>query len=478
MFSSNLLRRRCCRSLPSLLGSIVVLWFCSSQVLVAMAAAGTKVVYLPRVIHERPLPFELETGYIGVGESEDVQLFYYFVKSESNPSDDPIVVWVSGGPGCSSFFAMTQEIGPLIMDLPKNISVPPTFSLNPYSWTKVASFVYLDLPVGTGFSYAKSAKNYTSNTLEASYHGAEFIRKWLIDYPEYQSNSLYVGGDSYSGTLIPMLAQAISNGNDARLKPAINFKGYLVGNGVTHFSEHDYTYQFALGYGLISEEFAEQSYDDCITNPDKKPFFTKCQLDILRFVMLTFVNNPAYILDSVCLINNGLEDLLSGKAFVPIKRFNGVNAKIYNRYLLCKSDSIAAQYVNVESVQEALHVKKGSIDNWEQCRANLPYNNNVRDSIAYHANLSTKGFRSLIYNGDRDLFIPSLSAEAWTKSLNYSIIDDWRPWFVNNQIVGYTRTFSNNMTYAKIKGSGHLAPSITPVQCFVMFKRWISYEKL
>nr|GMD08134.1 serine carboxypeptidase-like 11 isoform X2 [Ipomoea batatas] len=98
--------------------------------------------------------------------------------------------------------------------------------------------------------------------------------------------------------------------------------------------------------------------------------------------------------------------------------------------------------------------------------------------MPYHANLSTKGYRSLIYNGDRDLFIPSLSAEAWTKSLNYSIIDDWRPWFVNNQIVGYTRTFSNNMTYAKIKGSGHLAPSVTPLQCFAMFKRWISYEKL
>nr|GLL30169.1 serine carboxypeptidase-like 11 isoform X2 [Ipomoea trifida] len=281
----------------------------NSEVSVAMAAAGTKVGYLPRVIQEQPLPFELETGYIGVGESEDIQLFYYFVKSESNPSDDPIVVWVSGGPGCSSFFAMTQEIGPLIMDLPKNVSVLPTFSLNPYSWTKVASFVYLDLPVGTGFSYAKSAKNYTSDTLEASNHGAEFIRKWLIEYPEYQSNSFYVGGDSYSGTLIPMFAQAISNGNDAMLKPAINFKGYLLGNGVTHFSEHDYTYQFALGYGLISEEFAEK---------------------------LTFVNNAAYILDTSCLAKNGAEDVISGKAFVPSKRFNGVNANIFDRYLLCR----------------------------------------------------------------------------------------------------------------------------------------------
>ncbi|KAK4384429.1 Serine carboxypeptidase-like 1 [Sesamum angolense] len=57
------------------------------------------------------LPNKLETGYIGVGENEEVQLFYFFFESESSPEEDPFILWLTGGPGCSGLSTILMEMG-------------------------------------------------------------------------------------------------------------------------------------------------------------------------------------------------------------------------------------------------------------------------------------------------------------------------------------------------------------------------------
>lgn len=145
-----------------------------------------------------------------------------------------------------------------------------------------------------------------------------------------------------------------------------------------------------------------------------------------------------------------------------------------------------------------------------RCDWDMAYEKDIQSSVPYHTNNSRKGlYRSLVYSGDHDLMVPYVGTVAWIRSLNYSIIDQWRPWFVNNQVIGYTRTYVNNMTFATIKasvlfflvfdhmfflvfhvridkvfviglilqGGGHTA-EYKPYESFMMFQRWIRNQPL
>lgn len=86
-------------------------------------------------------------------------LFFYFFESRSKPSSDPVLLWLTGGPGCSSSLGLFMELGPCF--IPENggkiASGPPINGTvwNPYSWNSQASIFFLDQPVEVGFSYSR-----------------------------------------------------------------------------------------------------------------------------------------------------------------------------------------------------------------------------------------------------------------------------------------------------------------------------------
>ncbi|XP_059456631.1 serine carboxypeptidase-like 1 [Corylus avellana] len=134
------------------------------------------------------LPFKLETGYIGVGEKEDVQFFYYFMESEGNPREDPLMLWFTGGPGCSAISGLAFEIGPLQFNMVEYNGSLPTLALNPYSWTKAASIIFVDSPVVTGFSYSTSMQGSKSTDTIHANQGYDFLRK-VQHQPQSRSSS-------------------------------------------------------------------------------------------------------------------------------------------------------------------------------------------------------------------------------------------------------------------------------------------------
>ena len=88
---------------------------------------------------------------MGVEEETGTELFYYFVESERSPGTDPVIVWLTGGPGCSGLVGNFFELGPYLV-------APDAASLsrNPFAWNRLFGVLFLDSPLGTGFSAAPS----------------------------------------------------------------------------------------------------------------------------------------------------------------------------------------------------------------------------------------------------------------------------------------------------------------------------------
>ncbi|KAL8126980.1 hypothetical protein AgCh_014046 [Apium graveolens] len=431
-----------------------------------------------------PLPFHLQTGYVGVDENEDVQLFYYFVKSERNSSEDPLIIWLSGGPGCSSFFALSYEIGPLYFEkVDYDKGTLPNLVLNLYTWTKIANIIFLDSPVGTGFSYGRTSSASHSTDSKACAQALQFLRKWFTSHPEFRSNPFYVGGDSYSGITVPIITQMISNGNEAGLGQFINLKGYLLGNPKTFLGDQDFVIPFAHGMGIISDELYESLKRSCGSgNPKSNADSLDCSRCLDAFDQLRHGLFYEHVLENLCdeyppEVRRSLSDekgaLMAGSA-------DKTNAESSSSVLNCRFAGyrLCRYWFNNDNVRKALHVRKETTGEWERCRDSLDYEYQISDSRPYHANLSRKGYKSLIYSGDHDMIVPFQSTQAWIRDLNCSIVDEWRPWIVQGQYVGYTRTYSNKMTFATVKGAGHTAPEYKPAECYAMFERWISDKPL
>ncbi|PNX93508.1 serine carboxypeptidase 20-like protein, partial [Trifolium pratense] len=166
------------------------------------------------------------SGYISIdGNAENGKnLFYYFASSERNPSKDPVVLWLNGGPGCSSFDGFVYEHGPFNFVAAKSKEKLPTLHNNPYSWSKVSNIIYLDSPTGVGLSYSKNTTKYSTGDVQTASDTHAFLLKWFEEFPEFQANPFYVSGESYAGIYVPTLAFEIAKGIRSLTKPVINLK--------------------------------------------------------------------------------------------------------------------------------------------------------------------------------------------------------------------------------------------------------------
>jgi len=185
------------------------------------------------------------SGLVPLTNGDD--MFYWLFKSRSQPSTDPVVLWLTGGPGCASEVALFYENGPY--------TIEPDLDLknNPYSWNAVSNLLFVDQPVGTGFSKCASIFDFDTNEDQIAATMKLFIDGFLEKNPEYKGRDFYITGESYAGHYIPALAYHFVK----EIPPGslgMNFKGIAIGNGwVDPYIQYPQYAEFAYENNLIDD---------------------------------------------------------------------------------------------------------------------------------------------------------------------------------------------------------------------------------
>uniref|UniRef100_A0A7N0VIR1 Carboxypeptidase n=1 Tax=Kalanchoe fedtschenkoi TaxID=63787 RepID=A0A7N0VIR1_KALFE len=475
---------------------VIAAWLCiiSSLINGAVEAApqSARVQRLPGF--NGSFPSEHYAGYIDVGKKH---LFYYFIQSERDPVKDPVVLWLNGGPGCSSFDGFVYEHGPFDFGSGKKL---PKLYLNQYSWSKVSNIIYLDSPAGVGFSYSDNTNDYETSDLKTASDTHNFLIKWFQQYPDFRPNPFFVAGESYAGIYVPTLVSAIAAGNEAGGKPVIKIKGYMIGNGVTdRLFDGNALVPFVHGMALIPDDLFKETESAC-NGSYYNPQTDACSKLIQKINGLVSGLNIYDILEPCYYGGPGSNSKKENNSALPPSftqlgldsgKIMGVRKRMFGRawpfrapvldgivpswpQLLsgissgvpCINDEVATVWLNNEDVRKAIHAKPiSAIGEWDLCSGKLIYTHDASSMLPYHRNLTAKGYRALIFSGDHDMCVPYTGSEAWTNSLGYKTIDEWRPWLVDDQIAGYVRGYDKNLTFLTIKVS-ILLTSLFVLICF------------
>lgn len=162
------------------------------------------------------------SGFFTVDEECDSNMFFWFFPAKNNYTENPLALWLNGGPGSSSLFGLFTENGPY------ELSLDLELKLREYSWNEESSVIYLDNPVGTGFSFAKGVECYSRNQSHVAKNAVNALEQFFELFPEFKDNKFFLTGESYAGKYIPSIGNAIHQG-PTTIK---NLEGIAIGNGL------------------------------------------------------------------------------------------------------------------------------------------------------------------------------------------------------------------------------------------------------
>ncbi|KAL1811964.1 hypothetical protein ACET3Z_022029 [Daucus carota] len=392
--------------------------------------------------------FEQYSGYVTVDPVAGRALFYYLAQSE-NSSSQPLVLWLNGGPGCSSFGnGAMMELGPFRVN-----SDGETLSQNKYAWNNEANMLFLESPAGVGFSYSNTTSDYVTGDTKTAEDAYTFLINWLERFPEYQTRDFYITGESYAGHYIPQLAQLILQNNKITNQTVINLKGIAIGNAyVDLITQYSGSFDYYWSHALLSDEIHEGITINC--NFSAIPNVTEACITYVQQVDL----GDIFYYDIYAPLCDSSSGSPSTSGFDPC------------------TDNYIDTYLNTQQVQTSLHVTVPP-KSWASCNDDIHHNwtDSPATVLPVIKELMNSGISVWLYSGDTDGVVPVTTTRYAIDYLQTSVKTPWYPWYTQAEVGGYAVEYEN-LTFVTVRGSGHFVPSYQPSRGLALFSSFLAGE--
>lgn len=374
-------------------------------------------VYFPDLLSKDVVSY---SGFLTVNKEYNSNMFFWYFPARKNSSTAPLIQWLQGGPGGASLYGMLMENGPVYVN-PKTLKLEK----RQYNWNEEFNVLYIDNPVGCGFSFTDNEAGYLTNQVDVGKYLLEALVQFYEIFPELRPNRFYLTGESYAGKYIPAYAYTIyKNRNNPDPKRRINLKGLAIGNGVT-----DPINQLVFGdlshyLGLIDDNYRQ------IFNTYQNAAIAYIEAgNFLGAVQATFslINTPN------CLFNN-----ITGFT----SPFNFLKQHGYDEAI----DAVN-EFMSTSGIPKYLHVGERPFVPFSTPNVVLSYLiNDIMQSVApWVAELIDSTLYTIfIYNGQLDVLAGPMAAQQYLAALEFDGAEEYKKavpqiWRVGNEVAGYIR---------------------------------------
>jgi len=377
---------------------------------------------------------ESYSGFLTVDKVNNGNMFFWFFPAEEDPENAPVVIWLQGGPGGSSMFGLLKLHGPILTTVNRNNQLIGV-KKNKFSWAKKHNMLYIDNPVGAGFSFSNALPTTQREVIDNLY---EFLQQWFTLFPSYQANPFFAFGESYAGKFVPSLTRRIHQENTSgRNVISINVAGMGIGNGwMSPYHNAQYG-NFLYQAGLLDRK----QRDRCL----------QMEANTQSFIEKGDFYNAKMSWD---------------REFEYFR--NNMDCLYPYNIAICDYDPALYNYedfLNWESSRKALHV--GPLDYPNSGDVSKSMINVFMDDEREDIEFCLENYRTLIYNGNFDIIcnhsgiLDMIADLRWSGSATYSRADRQVYHYNGSDVVGYL-TKAGNLNLLMVRNAGHLVPLSQP----------------